>query len=159
MFRYRNGRLWVPGLSFALPEGFYIETDSGMMVDNRICLISPSEDFQISFQVYGAESTTHDELTALIAEMGFHTIQQPTPICTNGMHGHCAMYKPCKNSTEGGYFEARYNIPTQDTDMNRLVVIVQDLSMFDIEKIAQRDEVAWVLRNIRAEVNEIPEQE
>ena len=119
MIQYRNGRFHIPGMSFIVPDGFYLNTTPDTVSDNCLCLISPNKEYSVFIQAASSKGSTFEELRAILINAGEHTLV-PESITINGIHGHHVKY------TAGNerYYELRFRNPFNHQEYAQLTILI-----------------------------------
>ena len=142
MLRYIDGRFHVPGASFIIPSGFYLDTDPELSDDFGIH-IEP-RDGSCRFHItYHRAYATDEGLREIISQFDTsYIIRDIAPIQLNGLTGHDALY----GSKPDEYYEARFQLPGQ----NNLIVVVT-LESGKSPDILKEGYIPTVMNGIRAE--------
>jgi len=99
MLQYKKGRLYCQGVSFEIPENFYLETNGEMMFENGMVFISPDEKIWVEFAIFKSDMSSEEGLQSLINESdSFVVIDTVTPVTINGLSGHYCYYKTTREN-------------------------------------------------------------
>lgn len=148
MIQYKHGRLHIPGLSFAIPEGFYFFTDVDAVSDNDLHFLSPDQRYSLNYQT--ASSTTgspQKDLERMIRDTGGDPYQEPMPVAVNGLKGCYAIY----GSGNEMYFELRIQNPNHGDDYEQLILLIMCNEQSDLMNIIALDEFKAVISEVRPE--------
>lgn len=118
MIQYRKGRFHIPGMSFIIPDGFFLDTTPDTVADNCLCLVSPNKEYDVFIQASPAKGSTFDDLSAILRNTGDHT-QVPDPVTINSIHGHHVKYKAGNEQ----YYELRLRNPFNDQEYAQLTLL------------------------------------
>ena len=142
MLQFQNGRLWVPGASTALPDGFYLNTDPGLTNPNTVHLISENQQYSISICFDAIEIATDVFLTGITQELEAEVLIPPTEIAFNGLVGHWTIYQ----SGENQYFEACLQFSGND-ELNCIdVIFMGDVGTLEAETLP---EIQTIMQGLR----------
>ena len=148
MIQYKNGRLHIPGISFAIPEGFYFYTEVDSVSDNNLHFLSPDQKYSLNYQATSSIfGNPHKDLELMIRDTGGHPIQEPTPIIVNGLRGCYAIY----GGGDELYYELRIQNPKDDNDYEQLILLIMCNEQSDLMSILDSNEFKAVLNEIRPE--------
>lgn len=146
MIQYKHGRLYIPGISFSIPEGFYFCTDVDSVADNNLHFLSPDKSYMLNYQA--ASSLCGDpqkDLNLMIQDAGSHPIQKPTPVIVNGLKGCCAIY----GGGDELYYELRIQNPDDHGDYEQLILLIMCNEQSDIMSIIESDVFKKAVSDIR----------
>lgn len=104
MLLYHNHRFHCNGISFEIPDGFYLETAPGTETEDKICLYSPDQEYDLGIGVERDCASSADELAICMRES--RVIEPITPVVVNGISGHHAVYGYRRDQ----YYELRLDI-------------------------------------------------
>ena len=141
MMLYKQGRFWVEGASFQIPEGFYIETDPDVNYERGLAAWDPTRTHLYLWAISEEEEEgTKEALEEMTKEL--KTLSPPAPFTLNGLPGHWMTYggKTFQN------YEARFAL----NDEEQLVFSVEGGDN-DISKIMESPEFRSALEGIRAD--------
>lgn len=120
MLQYIGHRLSCDGVSFAIPDGFYLndKTDDG--AENGICLLSPDQTFRLDIGIEHFVYPSQKELADVLGEMGYQVLSDIQSITINGLHGHYAAY----SGRQHQYYEARFDLQGDQNGTVALVILI-----------------------------------
>lgn len=147
MIQYKNGRLHIPGISFAVPEGFFFNTSLDSVTDNCLCFIAPDESYSLILQSTSADRSTARELETMIEYTGAQLIKTPSPTTVNGLKGHYAVY----SGGDEVYYEYRLQNPYRKGEYAHFVLLIICNANRDILAISESETVRQIIANIRPE--------
>ena len=111
MLVYQNGRFSAFGFSFALPDGFILNTEPDVCYTHGLGAWTPEGDCYVEWEIEQGCTGTLNELRELFAPgSGMFRITDISPIIINGLPGHHVAY-----SYKGGQ---RYEIRLSTGDGN-----------------------------------------
>lgn len=107
MFFYQDGRLYVPGASLPIPNGFFINTAPSLTDEEGIVLVHPRPRFEIYIHHERDASSSRDALSCILDEVEELTLLRPiAPLCRNGLVGHSMAYQILRHA----YYEERLQL-------------------------------------------------
>lgn len=111
MLQYKDGKFHVPGAAFALPEGFYLETEPEHCYERGFGAWTPDRRYYFEWEVERPCEGTRQELAALFSPLwGIPGSEDDiVPVLVNGLSGHQVRYM--NHGTE--YFEMRLALPAR----------------------------------------------
>ena len=113
MLVYQNGRFSAYGFSFALPDGFILNTEPDVCYTHGFGAWTPDGDCYVEWEIEQGCHGTYEELRELfIKGSGMFQINDINPIIINGLPGHHVLY-----SDRSGQ---RYEIRLSSGDGNEL---------------------------------------
>lgn len=119
MLHFKDGKFHAPGVSFAIPDGFFLDTETESQYEYGLNYLSPKQDIYFSIFVEEECRDIQGEMEELFEPDG--ELQPQTelvPITWNGLAGYEAAYTDGEND----YYETRFQIP----DGPMVVVIAQN---------------------------------
>ena len=141
MLLYKNHRLHCEGVSFALPDGYYLDTNYGDSPEDSLDFWTEDESLRVRIAIERETKGPLAELNYVIRELEDCTVLEgPEAISMNGLAGYRAAY----DSGRRQYCEMRYVVPgTCQTELMLLFVgdpqlPPQDILMSLVGMIAPR---------------------
>lgn len=120
MLFYKDGRFHAYGVSFQIPDGFYLETCPDEQYDNGFMLYPPDRSFWVQLMVCGDCMDTQKEFEYTFSDiMSLRSQEGITPVCLDGLSGHQAIYTIWGRP----YYEIRLNLPWGKELYNFVLVI------------------------------------
>ena len=145
MIQYKKGRFHYSGVSFVIPENYYIEPVTETISENTIELHSPDGNFILSFSIEETEESTIDTLYMLFdGKWGFSPLQTIKPLQIHGLVGHCAIYRGGKDQ----YYEARFSLP----ENKHFIIIIRASHNLNIMSSVSIEEINIILNCIQSEL-------
>ena len=143
MLLYKNGRFHGLGLSFELPEGFYLETEPDLCCELGLGAWTPDMRFYVDWQIDDQRQGTREELEGLFSpDSGVMVHGSLEPIEVNGLAGHQAAYR----GNDREHWEFRLS-PGDDRQVAVVIYAAEpDTPCDDIQDLAAR-----ILQGIRYE--------
>lgn len=142
MFQYQNGKLCAEGISFEIPNNFYINTSPCIEGDNFIELWSNDKDYMIIIAIEEHCLGTKQELEqAVSGDSGDYAMDDIKETAINGLNGHFLFYK----SLTGERYQVRLNIPHKKNCEFTLYI---GSHQGNINEIVESKEIQNVIKNI-----------
>lgn len=140
MLMYKQGRLWTEGVSFCIPDGFFLETDPDVNYEMGIGAWNTTQSCLYMWVISDDEVGTRERLEE--ASCNFKLLSEITPITLNGLSGHWATYRTrCEE-----YYEVRFALPGK----SQLALTVEKKGD-NIKAVMDSQEFKIALEGIRAE--------
>ena len=160
MFLFKNGRFHIEGLSFAIPDGYTLDTiDSSEEYQGGMKMVSPDGNIIITvlpiFCSAGstgidldAEGHFHDKLVEQADT--FQTITPAAPIKRKNLTGYCAAYQCEGNrySPDKQYYEELYDISLVQDELNFIEITVETTAEYSIRKAMEDPDVVRFLAEL-----------
>lgn len=143
MLQLISGKLHACGMSFALPDRFYIDTDPEFPYEHGLCCYSP--DKKIYFRIYAdclCQDVRAEMETLFEPGSGMYQTSEITPLVLNGLAGFEVTFQ----SSEHDYYEAHLQLPGGSA-----AVFVSCCEQGLVTDIKQHPDVQSVLRSISAD--------
>lgn len=145
MFFYQKNRFYTDGLSFQLPEEFYLDTSSEEKSMDGITLYPKEETFELELMVVHDSMDAILELKRLFSEIPKFSLKEPiTPFLQNGLSGGQVTYH-CAGTL---YYEMRFNVQGRYEFSNFVLLITSNQS---IQKAKSHPGVLSLIQSIRRE--------
>ncbi len=94
MLKFENGKFHALGVSFTLPDGFYLETVPDFCYIRGFGAWTPDRKNYVEWQIEDGCGETEQELKDLFYPgTGMILLGEIKPISVNGLRGHMAIYK------------------------------------------------------------------
>ena len=106
MLQYKNHRVHFEGVSFQIPDGFFLDSTYGEESDNTIHLYSSDETFTLELRVEEDCDGAEAELESVISDLSPTVVYPIAPITVNGLSGHHATYRNRRTQ----YYEAWFDV-------------------------------------------------
>lgn len=149
MLRYINGRFYREQVSFAVPDGFYVEEDGEILAEYGFCAWDPRREYLCSWRFYENCLGTARELENwFLPDCGMTPLSDVTAIGMNGLNGHFVFYRTRREQ----YYEARFELGGG----KELSFLVESQGG-DIRRIAAYPSFQAALVSIRVEKGKGPE--
>lgn len=140
MLLYKQGRFYTEGVSFLVPDGFYMETLAPVYFENGFMTRDTTKSHSYNWAAYPTEWRAKEELDKRV-ELDMRFIDPITPIQINGLSGYWLAFA---GATE--CYEAQFDLPG-----HRLFMLLVDALGDSIRDIMTTSDFKAVLRGIRAE--------
>ena len=104
MLQYKDGRFSAQGVSFSIPNGFFLETEPEFCYEYGFGAWTPDKQYYMEWQIETGCTGTENELRQLF-ETGSETkpLSEIQPVTVNGLAGHYTAYQ----NKNGQFFELR----------------------------------------------------
>lgn len=143
MLLYQNGRFYRDNISFAIPDGFYVEDDGDVTDEYGFCAWDPAREYLCCWRFYEDCLGTAEELGGwFLPECGMVPITEIAPIRRNGLSGHFVLYRDRRRQ----YYELRF-----DLGEGREFSLLAETRRKDIRRLVDAPAFQAVLEGIRAE--------
>lgn len=140
MLQYKKGRFHCEGVSFEIPENFYLDTDCDISYENGLEFITPDEKMVIEYDITDYDGSTEKELQKLFRNGSYIVIEPITPVLINGLKGHKCCYRTSK--------ESFYEVHLEITEELEFVYCLHS-SECDVSKEFEKPEIKRTLMEIR----------
>lgn len=108
MLHFKDGKFHAPGVSFAIPDGFFLDTETESQYEYGLNYFSPKQDIYFSIFVDEECGDIQEEMEELLEPgSGLYLQGAITPYNRNGLAGYESRY----TDGEHDYYEARFQIP------------------------------------------------
>ncbi len=140
MLLYKNHRLYHENFSFAIPNGFFLDTEhNSECPDETVNLVSEDMRFAVQLSILYQTGEAADELAHIIMCINAYVIEAVKPFTINGLHGCCATY-----TSDGDYYhELRLDLDDGEDGINEFLVIIRTEDVIESQK-----DVAAIIRLI-----------
>ena len=91
MLQYKNKHFCWGEVAIAVPEGFYLNADTGFELQTGIFLISPDKAYSLNILVYEDAGSAYEELTEIVKD--FTLLEPVTALTVNAFRGCYAVYR------------------------------------------------------------------
>ena len=142
MLIYKQGRFWAEGISFQIPDGFYLDTSPDLCYDVGITALDPTRSHSYVWAIFVSYQGTKETLEDL-PQMGCRLLSKIASIQIGGLPGHWVIWTMGIGS---GCYEARF-----DLGGNKHFTLMMDAHKCDIHEIIESAEFRSVWEGIRAE--------
>ena len=110
MFTYSQGKLYAKGISFNIPEKFFINSDPAITGDELIDFISPDSTYSVMISIESSCQGTKWELEKFLSEdAGGIPLSNIEEITVNSYSGHYLFFN-------GGSAQYQLRLSTYETD-------------------------------------------
>lgn len=140
MLLFKNGKFHVSGVSFAIPDGFYLETEADEIWSNGFQLYAPDRRYTVELRAEESEMTTGEELESILREGEYEILLPVGPVEVNGLAGHHAVYL----SSGYGFYEIRLDLG----EAGAFVLLVCTGERERIEAIKESPELRGLIQEI-----------
>lgn len=143
MLLYRDGQFHISGVSFAIPDNYYLETCPGLEMENGMLLYSPDEVYSVELS---AENSEHPSEVALKCTLeSFDLISPIAPFQNNGLSGHIMLYK----TKQYIHCEIKFDLD-EDCEPNMFQVLFEFPAGFDVASFVNGEEFQRIMRCVKA---------
>lgn len=109
MLLYKNGRFHANGVSFSLPDGFYLEADMEGIYECALSAWSPDKNIRFTWEIYKDDEDSMEALRSYVApQTGYRPLTDITVLKVNRLEGLALFYR----GERVQIFEARFAIPS-----------------------------------------------
>ena len=124
MLLYKNHRLHCEGVSFALPNGYYLDTNYGDSPEDSLDFWTEDESLRVRIAIERETKGPLEELNYVIRELEDCTVLEgPEAIVMNGLTGYRATY----DTERRQYCEMRFAVSgTGDNQTELMLLFVGD---------------------------------
>jgi len=141
MLQFKDGRFHAYGISFQLPEGFYLDTAPDLESECGIVAWSPGEDYQVEWDfVEEKEDPPTFFQRFFLPGSGMELLSKIEPCALNNLAGCKVIY--CSGKCE--YFETRFSVK----DNVQLMLLIHT-DRHKIKDVLELAEVRAILEDIR----------
>lgn len=143
MLQWKDGRFHALGISFAIPDGFFLESEQETTHENGLSAWTPDMRCRVDWRIDEYDVSPYDGLNRLFSpNSGLNPQGGIERISVNGLSGFSALYE-----TETAQFlEARL----EAGEGGQLIVIIQDHKK-DIVSLIRSKEIQAVLSGLQAD--------
>lgn len=138
MLQYKNHRVHCQGISFAIPEGYFLDTSYEEVPQDTLHLWTENERLYVRLGLEYDTKGPLQELNFILRELEeCVVIKEPSAVIYGGLAG----FKTAYSVGEVHYAEVRLAVTTGDTVQNDLLILVRGkgvpLNESEIEAILQ----------------------
>lgn len=143
MLMYKQGRFWTQGASFAIPDGFFLETAPQVQYRGGVNIWGPKKSCLYVWIVYEEQGETRENLRKIADD--FEPISDVMPIAVNGLSGHGLIYSAGRKE----YYEAHFVLPDE-----RHLAFIAEGEGHKVQETLDTAEFKAVFESVRAEQTE-----
>lgn len=122
MLLYKNHRFHCEGVSFTIPDGFYLDTSYEDIHQDTLNLWSEDRNLYICLGIQRETKGPYEELAFILRELeDIEITASPELITIGGLSGYAASY----TSMPKHYWEAHLAIPATDVEHIELLVLIR----------------------------------
>ena len=124
MLLYKNHRFYFGGVSFAIPDGYYLDTNYGDGAENSLDFWTKDMSLRIRIAIEQETKGPLEELKSVIRDLeDCVVLEGPDAILQNGLAGYKAIYDTGRRQ----YCEMRYTVSgTGDNQSELMLLFVGD---------------------------------
>lgn len=131
MLLYKNHRFHCEGVSFAIPDGLYLDTSYEEVPEDTIHLWSEDEQLYVRIGIQRETKGAFEELAFVLRELEEITvIDPPKPILMGGLSGYVATYI----SEPKEWWELHLDISGTGNDRKELLLLIRSAGKLPEEK-------------------------
>lgn len=94
MLLYKNGRFHIGKASFALPDGFYLESDIELTEGSALCAWDPERKYLFRWQYFhDCEGSARELQKWFLPDSGLTPLSEVVPVSIYGLTGHMVLYR------------------------------------------------------------------
>lgn len=106
MLQYVNHRFHSKGVSFQIPDGYFLNSEPGEEKDDMLYLYAPDKSFHVMMQIEEDCDGSADELETVLDDMAATVVYPISPVAVNGLSGHHTTYRTKRTQ----YYEVWFDI-------------------------------------------------
>ena len=129
MLQYINHRFHFEGISFQIPDNYFLDSTPGEESENTIHLCAPDESYGVEIRVEEDCDGSEAELASVISDLTPTVVYPIAPLVINGLCGHHATYRNRRTQ----YYEAWFDI---DDGVALSVVVETKGDILDVDAAA-----------------------
>ena len=129
MLQYINHRFHFEGISFQIPDNYFLDSTPGEESENTIHLCAPDESYGVEIWVEEDCDGSEAELASVISDLTPTVVYPIAPLVINGLCGHHATYRNRRTQ----YYEAWFDI---DDGIALSVVVETKGDILDVDAAA-----------------------
>lgn len=130
MLQCKNGRFYVQGASFKLPDSFYLDSDISPRGEDGLSFFSQNEEYVIQYSFNQTTIGAEEELKQTAYDNGNTVLKPITPIEHNGLSGFQSTYRQNKDNAQ--IYEVHFQV-TKSREM--IFAVLSPFSEQDIHEI------------------------
>ena len=143
MLQWKDGRFHALGISFVIPDGFYLETEPETTHENGLSAWTSDMRCRVDWRIDEYDISPHDGLNRLFSpNSGMIPLREIERMNINGMSGCSALYE----TEVAQFFETRL----KGREGGQLIIIIQDHQK-DIVSFSRSKEIQAVLSGLRSD--------
>ena len=120
MLQYKNHRFYYEGVSFALPDGYYLDTNYGDGAEDALDFWTKDMSLHIRIAIEHETKGPLKELNSVIQELEECVVMEgPEANILNGLAGYRAIYDTGRRQ----YCEMRYAVSGADDNQTELMLL------------------------------------
>lgn len=120
MLLYENHRFYFGGVSFAIPDGYYLDTNYGDGAENSLDFWTKDMSLRIRIAIEQETKGPLEELKSVIRDLeDCVVLEGPDAILQNGLAGYKAIYDTGRRQ----YCEMRYAVSGTDDNQSELMLL------------------------------------
>ena len=120
MLQYKNHRFYHEGVSFALPDGYYLDTNYGDGAEDALDFWTKDMSLRIRIAIERETKGPLAELNSVIRDLeDCVIIEGPGASLLNGLAGYEAIYDTGRRQ----YCEMRYTISEYENQQNEIILL------------------------------------
>lgn len=127
MFCYKNHRLCFGQMSFCIPEGYYLDCESGEGIDSIVRFWAPDKSYSVELRVNPECAGSEFELASVLHDMKPTVLRAMEDVSVNGLSGYHATYRTRKTQ----YYEMWLDIAL-GTTLSLLIETARNIMDIDI---------------------------
>lgn len=140
MLLYKNNRFHIGGVSFIIPDGFYVETAPPLINENGFCLFAPDQSYQLTVNAFTEPDCAYRSLRRLFRE------KEIIPFTWNALTGCFGR----KSYTTEEYAEAQFDLPPNPDGCSRLEIEISTPSCVGLGRVMASESYRLFMQNLRA---------
>lgn len=122
MLLYKNHRFHCEGVSFVIPDGFYLDTSYEDIHQDTLNLWSKDRNLYICISIQRETKDPYEELALILRELeDIEITLSPEPVTIGGLTGYAAAY----TSMPKHYWEAHLEIDSSNDGQTELLILLR----------------------------------
>ena len=144
MLLYQHGRFCIEGVSFAIPDGFYLDCDPEELHVDGLSLYPSDRSCRIDILLEYDSEAPEEALEALFApDSGMHLRGEIRPVSCNGLTGCEAWY----DARREHYYETRFAVSAGKRQHNLCLIVTS--SEGPLDELLKRPDIAALRSSLR----------
>ena len=143
MILHKNGRFHIGKFSFSVPDNVYLNMLSEAQSENSMEFVEFNQQFTIKVMGEISEESAFTELEKCLEV--FIPLSNIEPICINGLAGYYVLY--CSESE--GYCEYQFELPTDESGINRISLLITASNSFNLTPIMKHAVIQELLDSFK----------
>lgn len=140
MLLYKNNRFHIGGVSFIIPDGFYVRTDPPVEYENGFYLVAPDSSYQLSVNACNTPSPALKELRSFFRE------KEISPFQWNNLTGYVGK---TRYKTEE-FAETQFDLASNPDGCTRFKIEIVTSTRVGLKRVMASESCRTFMQNLRA---------